>query len=52
MATIKRFHEMDEFIDFLEKTKRTFSVKIHKTVDLKKLHDSSSKKKSLPLKHG
>lgn len=43
MATVKRFHEIDEFIDFLEKTKRTFSVKIHKTVDLKKLHDSSSK---------
>ncbi|KAG1150103.1 hypothetical protein G6F37_005372 [Rhizopus arrhizus] len=50
MATIKRFHEMDEFIDFLEKTKRTFSVKIHKTVDLKKLHDSSRDSSSLDLR--
>lgn len=39
---------MDQFIDFLEKTKRNFSVKIHKTVDLKKIkHDNSSKKKKL-----
>ncbi|KAG1473978.1 hypothetical protein G6F56_000637 [Rhizopus delemar] len=42
VATLKEYDEMDQFIDFLEKTKRNFSVKIHKTVDLKKIkHDNS-----------
>jgi hypothetical protein len=47
----KEFHDTDDFIDFLEDTKRDFSVKVHKTVKLKQLahgkselfHDSSSK---------
>ncbi|KAI9276379.1 bacterial low temperature requirement A protein-domain-containing protein [Sporodiniella umbellata] len=43
MATLREYHETDQFIDFLERTKRVFSVKVHKTVDLKTIrHDSSN----------
>ncbi|CEG63039.1 hypothetical protein RMATCC62417_00251 [Rhizopus microsporus] len=33
---LKLVDDIDDFIDFLEKTKRNFSVKVHKTVKLKK----------------
>ncbi|KAI8977110.1 bacterial low temperature requirement A protein-domain-containing protein [Mycotypha africana] len=47
---LRLFKDTDDFIDFLEKTKRNYSVKIHKTVKIKKqlasaksdlFHDSS-----------
>ncbi|KAI7898703.1 bacterial low temperature requirement A protein-domain-containing protein [Cokeromyces recurvatus] len=32
---LKLFKDTDDFIDFLEKTKRNFSVKVHKTVQIR-----------------
>lgn len=29
---MKKFHDTDDLIDFLEHTKRDYSVKVHKTV--------------------
>jgi len=31
----KRFKDTDDFIDFLERTRRDFSVKVHKTVKMR-----------------
>ncbi|KAI8878179.1 hypothetical protein K501DRAFT_326161 [Backusella circina FSU 941] len=47
IARFKKFNDTDDLIDFLEETKRNYSVKVHKTVDLKRglsdsLDDSSS----------
>ncbi|KAG1408969.1 hypothetical protein G6F60_001029 [Rhizopus arrhizus] len=39
---LKTFEDTDDFIDFLEETKRNFSIKVHKTVNLKgKKHEIS-----------
>jgi hypothetical protein len=34
IARFRTFHDTDDLIDFLEETKRNYSVKVHKTVNL------------------
>lgn len=42
---MKSLNDTDDFIDFLEETKRDFSVKVHKTVKLKKNAATKSESK-------